>query len=146
MARDAVLEKRLLGYAVRLIEFELAKEKARTGGVGVDIEMLRALVDEEFRTGAMTFRGPAVAAFVESLLQRGGDADVREAEAVIERLAAVSTEPGFVLYEISLLRLRSWVARARGDEVTYRTFRNRYRAMATSLGFEGHIASAEAMT
>jgi adenylate cyclase len=146
MARDAVLEKRLLGYAVRLIEFELAKEKARTGGVGVDIEMLRALVDEEFRTGAMTFRGPAVAAFVESLLQRGGDADVREAAAAIERLAAAPTEPGFVLYEIMLLRLQALLAQARGDESTYRSFRDRYRTMATSLGFEGRMALAEAMT
>ena len=29
--------------------------------------------------------------------------------------------------------------------VLYRAFRDRYRAMATSLGFEGHMAMAEAM-
>jgi adenylate cyclase len=79
-------------------------------------------------------------------LQRGGDADVREAAAVIERLAAVPTEPGFVLYEVTLLRLRALVAQADGDETAYRAFRDRYRAMATSLGFEGHMAMAEAMT
>jgi hypothetical protein len=37
------------------------------------------------------------------------------------------------------LRSRS-VARARGDEATYRDLANRYRAIATSLDFEGHIS------
>jgi hypothetical protein len=31
------------------------------------------------------------------------------------------------------------------DENVYRDYRDRYRVMATSLGFEGHIAWAEAM-
>ena len=47
--------------------------------------------------------------------------------------------------EITLLRLRSLLARARGDDVTYRELVGRYRAMAESLGFEGHIAMAQAM-
>ena len=32
-----------------------------------------------------------------------------------------------------------------GDEAAYRDYRDRYRDMATSLGFEGHMAWAEAM-
>jgi len=55
------------------------------------------------------------------------------------------TDPGFVLNEIWLLRLRALLARAHGDETGYRDYRDRYRAMARSLGFEGHIAWAEAM-
>ncbi|MDT5083012.1 MAG: hypothetical protein QOJ61_55, partial [Mycobacterium sp.] len=47
--------------------------------------------------------------------------------------------------EIWLLRLRAHLARARGDETGYRDFRDRYRDMAKTLGFEGHIAWAEAM-
>ncbi len=47
--------------------------------------------------------------------------------------------------EITLLRLRALLARARGDDAAYRDYRDRYRAMAKSLGFEGHIAWAEAM-
>jgi hypothetical protein len=47
--------------------------------------------------------------------------------------------------EITLLRLRALLTRARGDEPAYRDLVNRYRAMAESLGFEGHIAWAEAM-
>jgi adenylate cyclase len=61
-------------------------------------------------------------------------------------LAAVPTDPGFVLHEIWLLRLRALLARAHGDEATYRDFADRYCIMATSLGFEGHMALAEAMT
>jgi hypothetical protein len=44
-----------------------------------------------------------------------------------------------------LLRPRALVAMARGDEVAYRDLAARYREMAKSLGFEGHIAVAEAM-
>jgi hypothetical protein len=43
-----------------------------------------------------------------------------------------------------LLRLRALLARAHGDPA-YTDFRDRYRDMARSLGFEGHIAWAEAM-
>jgi adenylate cyclase len=60
-------------------------------------------------------------------------------------LAAAPTDPGFVLHEITRLRLRALLARARGDEASYRDFRDRYRDMAKTLGFEGHIAWAEAM-
>jgi adenylate cyclase len=64
---------------------------------------------------------------------------------VVEKLAAVPTEPAFVLFDVALLRLRALVARARGDEASYRDFADRYRAMATSFGFEGHMALAQAM-
>ena len=45
----------------------------------------------------------------------------------------------------ALLRLRTLLARAHGDEVAYRDFRDRYRAMAASLEFAGHMKWAEAM-
>ena len=71
---------------------------------------------------------------------------LEDAQAAIARLAAVPIDPGFVLNEITLLRLRALMAQARGDEAGYRDYRDRYRAMATSLGFEGHMEWAEAMT
>jgi len=37
------------------------------------------------------------------------------------------------------------MARACGDDVTYRDLVSRYRATAESLGFEGHIDWAESM-
>jgi hypothetical protein len=68
-----------------------------------------------------------------------------EAQAAIERLAAAPAEEGLVIRDISLMRPRALLARARGDEASYRDFRDRYRDMAKTLGFEGHIAWAEAM-
>ncbi len=93
----------------------------------------------------MGFRAAASTALVETLLQRGGHDDVHEAAIVVAQLAAVPTEPGFVLFDVALLRLQALLARARGDEASYRALAERYRAMATSFGFEGHVAMAEAL-
>ena len=88
---------------------------------------------------------PATGVLVETLLERGTDADVAEAEAAIERLAAAPADEGLVIRDIWLLRLRALLARAHGDDAGYADFRDRYRDMAKTLGFEGHIAWAEAM-
>jgi adenylate cyclase len=122
-----------------------AEYKAQIGDIDGAIEMSRTILGYLFDSGEMLFRGPATTVLVESLLRRGTKTDLQEAQAVIDQLAAVPTEPGFVLYEITLLRLRALLARARGDGVAYRDLACRYRAMAESLGFEGHIAWAEAM-
>ncbi len=50
-----------------------------------------------------------------------------------------------MIRDIWLLRLQALLARAHGDTTAYMDFRNRYRGMAKTLGFEGHIAWAEAM-
>ena len=81
---------------------------------------------------------------VETLLDRGADGDVAEAEAAIARLATTPAE-GSVIRDIWLLRLRALVARAHGEDAGYRELRDRYREMATSLGFEGHMEWAAAM-
>jgi hypothetical protein len=70
---------------------------------------------------------------------------VAEAEAAIERLAAATADEGLVLREIWLLRLRALLARANGDATAYADLRDRYRDRAKTLGYEGHIAWAEAM-
>src|SRR6185503_20118880 len=102
--------------------------------------------DHLFREGRLLLWGiPATGVLVETLLERGADGDVAEAEAAIERLAAAPTDEGLVLRDIRLLRLRALLAQARGDEAAYRDCRDRYRAMAKSLGFEGHMKWAEAM-
>jgi hypothetical protein len=62
---------------------------------------------------------------------------VIEAEAAIERLAAAPAEEGLVIREIWLLRLRADLQRAHGDGAGYREYRDRYRQMAETLGFEG---------
>ena len=68
-----------------------------------------------------------------------------EAEAAIERLATAPADDGLAIREIWLLRSRTLLALARGDMVAYADLRDRYRDMAETHGFEGHIAWAEAM-
>ena len=95
---------------------------------------------------------PATGVLVETLLDRGAEGDLVEAEAAIERLAgatierlAVAADDSFAVREIWLLRLRALLARAHGDAASYAHLRDRYRDMAKTLGFEGHIEWAEAM-
>jgi adenylate cyclase len=128
------------------IDLEIATEKARTHDWDAAIELLRAVADRELRSGDAVFHAVAVAALVESLLARGADADIDEADAQVQRLAcAAEADKGLVVAEIWLLRLRALLARAHGDETSYRDYRDRYRDMATELGFEGHIKWARAM-
>jgi len=57
----------------------------------------------------------------------------------------VPTEPGFVLHELPVLRLRALLARARGDDPGYREFLGRFHATAQDADFEGYLAQAETM-
>jgi hypothetical protein len=143
--RAAILRRRPSAKMVRYADTEIAKEKARLGNLGDAIRLARSTIDYLFESGDMTSRGPAVSVLVESLLQRSAEGDLADAEAAVERLAAVPVDPGFVLHELPLLRLRALVARTHGDETAYREFAERYRAMANDLGFEGHMAIAATM-
>jgi hypothetical protein len=107
---------------------------------------MRAAADHLFREGQLLVWGiPATGVLVEALLDRGADGDVAEAEAAIDRLAAAPADDGLVIRDIWLLRLHALLARAHGDAEVYNQLGDRYRDMARTLGFEGHIAWAEAM-
>ena len=129
-----------------IVNVYLARERARRGDRDEAIPLMRAAVDHLFREGRLLSWGiAATGVLVETLLDRGAEGDVAEAEAAIERLAAAPADDGLVMRDIWLLRLRALLARARGDDVAYRDLVSRYRDMAKSLGFEGHIGWAEAM-
>jgi class 3 adenylate cyclase len=131
---------------VPLVEVYAARERARRGDRDEAIPLLRAAVDDLIREGQLLGWGiPATGVLVETLLDRGADGDVAEAEAAVERLAAAPADEGLVMRDIWLLRLRAFLARAHGDAAAYTQFRDRYRDMATSLGYDGHIAWAEAL-
>ena len=131
---------------VPLIEVYAARERARRGDRDDAIPLMRAAVDHLFREGQLLAWGiPATGVLVETLLEHGADDGVAEAEAAIERLAAAPTDEGLVLRDIWLLRLRALLAKAHGEEASYCDYRDRYRDMARTLGFEGHIAWAEEM-
>ncbi len=144
--REAVTQQRSISLFLPFIDIEFAKEKARHGDIDAAIRALEAILQhDDHPTGAMGPQGRATEVMVELLLQRGRPTDIDGAREAIERLATVPTEPGVVIIEISLLRLRALLARACGDETQYRQYRDRYRAMSAQIGFEGHIAKAEAM-
>jgi len=129
-----------------IVDVFLARETARRGDRDSAIPLMRAAIDQLTSEGQLLAWGIAAkGVLVETLLDRGADADVAEAEAAIERLASAPAEEGLVIRDIWLLRLRALLARTHGDATAYADFRDRYRDMATTLGYEGHIAWAEAM-
>jgi class 3 adenylate cyclase len=129
-----------------IVDVYVARERARRGDGDDAIPLMRAAVDHLFREGRLLLWGvPATGVLVETMLDRGDESDLAEAEAAITRLADAPADEGLVIREIWLLRLRALLARAHGDDMAYVDLRDRYHDMARSLGFEGHIAWAEAM-
>ena len=124
----------------------MAREMARREARDEAIQLIRASTDRLVREGQLLAWGvAATGVLAQTLLDRGADGDVAEAEAAIERLAVAPADDGRVIRDIWLLRLHALLARARGDAAAYAEFRDRYRDRAKTLGLEGHIAWAEAM-
>ncbi|MGH3531357.1 MAG: adenylate/guanylate cyclase domain-containing protein, partial [Mycobacterium sp.] len=105
-AREAAVQERSTLIAAVVADGVFANEKAGAGDLDGAIELSRAALAEEFASGDVIVVGQATAVLVETLLRRGGQTDLQEAQAAIDRLAALPTEPGFVLHDIWLLRLR----------------------------------------
>lgn len=134
--RNAAVKEQFSMAALAIADPPLAKDRARNGDLDGAIELCRRTLDDMFDTGEMIWRGPAITVLVESLLARGADGDLRDAQAAIDRLAAVPTDPGFVLHEIPLLRLRALVSQAYGDDAAYREFKRQYLEAAATAGYE----------
>ncbi|WP_293350764.1 adenylate/guanylate cyclase domain-containing protein [Mycobacterium sp.] len=129
-----------------IVNVYLARERASGGDHEGAISLVRTAVDDLFREGQLLAWGAqATGVLVEILLGRGTDADVTEAEAAVERLAAAPADDALAVRDIWLLRLRALLAQAHGDAVAYARFRDRHREMARSLQFDGHTAWADAM-
>ncbi len=144
--RDTCLHKQVALQMVPVIELSAARERVRSGDRDAAIPVMRQAVDELHETGRLGFGVRGTGILVEALLERGAQGDLAEAQETIDRLADLPADDGAAMLDITLLRLRALLARARGDDVGYRNLADRYRAMAESLGFEGHIAMAEAIT
>ena len=128
---------------VPVTELLAARERARRGDRDAAIAVMRQAVDELHQAGRLGYGVWGTGVLVETLLERGAEGDLAEAQEAIDRLANLPADDGSAMREITLLRLRALLARARGDDVAYRDLVSRYRAMAESLGFEGHIDWAE---
>jgi class 3 adenylate cyclase len=142
--RDMCLHQRFLMSELPVVEAISAYDQAKYGDRDGGLSQMRKSVDDLFVRGQYIYGLGTTALLVEVLLSRGDENDLTEAESAVERLAAIPGD-GWVARDIMVLRLRTLLARARGDEAGYRDGRDRYRALATSLGFEGHMKWAEAM-
>jgi adenylate cyclase len=143
--REDIHRERFSHAMSGVIDMHIAKEKARSGDLDGAIELSGTIVDDRVDSGEVGWTVLATVVLVEALLRRRAEGDLQQAQAAIDRLADVPTEPGMVMLELSPLRSRALLAQAHGDEAAYRDYRDRYRAMATSLGFEGHMKWAEEM-
>jgi adenylate cyclase len=143
--RDTAMQQRYAMTGVQNVDIVTAQHQMVRGDFDHAIQLSRATIDELQDRGGLIWIPSATAVLAEALLQRGGVEDFEEARAAIDRLAAAPLEPGLVLGDVFLLRLRALLARSRGDDVDYRNLRDRYREMAARLGFEGHVKFAEAM-
>jgi class 3 adenylate cyclase len=141
--REMCLQQRFLLTVVPQVDVYAARQPADRGNRDAVIPRLRAAAEQLFERGHPACR-VATEALVEVLLARGAEADISEAQAAIDRFAG-SPAGGLMIGEILLLRLRALLARAHGDAAAYTDLRDRYRDMARTLGFEGHIEWDEAM-
>jgi len=143
--RDMGLHGRFYQFSLAVVDVYTARELARCGDRDGAIPQICAAIDDLFRSGPLSYCVAPTSVLVETLLERGANGDVIDAEAAIERLAAAPSDEGLVIRDIWLLRLRALLAQAHGDDAAYADLRDRYRDMAKTLGYEGHIAWAEAM-
>ena len=122
-----------------------ARETARRGDLDAAIEVMRQAVEELGQAENLFYGAWGTGVLVETLLERGTQGDLAEAQEAIDRLADLRADQDSAMLDIMLLRLRALLTRARGDDVDYCDLASRYCAMAESLGFEGHMAWSAAM-
>jgi hypothetical protein len=144
--RDIWQRERSRLYLVPFANVIIARERARRGDRDGAIAVMRKASADLFQTGLSASWLGATQILVPTLLERGDEGDLSEAQIAIDQLASARVRDGWALRDIVLLRLRALLARSHGDDVAYRALVERYRAMAISLGFEGHIAMADSMT
>jgi hypothetical protein len=128
-----------------VLDVYAAGHSARRSDDEGTVARIRKGVEDLFRSGQLGWCVATTGVLVETLLARSADGDTSEAETAIERMAAIPFDKDTPGRDILLLRLRALLARARGDEARYCDYRDRYRDMARTLCFEGHIEWAEAM-
>ena len=144
MVQTSEWQRERIPSLVPVTELLAARERARRGDRDAAIPVMRKAVGDLYHAGQLGYVVSGIGLLVEALLERGAEGDLAEAQEAIDRLANLPADHGSAMLEITLLRLRALLARARGD-VAYRDLVSRYRAMAESLGFEGHMKWAEAM-
>ncbi len=141
--RDVWL-RRHIHFLIPVTDVWAARETARRGDRDAAILAIRQAVGE-LRQGYPFYGVWGTGVLIETLLERGAEGDLAEAQDATEWLANLRADHDSAMLEITLLRLRTLLSRARGDGIAHLALVSRYLAMAESLGFDGHIAWAHAM-
>jgi hypothetical protein len=112
----------------------------------VGAERLREIMTDlvEYSTAVVRRYGGTVDKFTgDGIMAVFGAPLALEDHAIRSCLAALGIQE--VLRGVWLLRLRALLAHAHGDAAAYAQLRDRYREMAKTLGYEGHIVWAETL-
>ena len=144
--RDMTLDGRFYAAHLPILDVWIGHGMARCGDRDGALPLLRDGTDRNFADGQFMYGIYATSLLEETLLDGATEGEIDEAAVAVERLAIAPNVHELVITQVTLLYLRALLARARDDRYSYRALSERYRAMANSLGFEGHIAIAEAMT
>jgi hypothetical protein len=142
---DTCRRERIL-FLIPVGNLWVARERAGSGDRDAAISTMRQAVDQLNQAGVLAYGLWGTGVLVETLLERGAEGDLVEAQQAIDSLASLRADEGSAMLEITLLRLNALLSRAAGDNDAYRDLVSRYRAMAESLGFEGHITWAKELT
>jgi class 3 adenylate cyclase len=142
--REHILQGGFSLAELPLIDMYIGRQQARRGDTDGVLTSMREAVEQLFSARHWGYVLPATSFLVETLVESDSSDALSEADTAIDRLATSVAEHQPIRY-IMVLRLRTLVARHRGDEAEYGKLARRYRAMAGSLGYKGHMKWAEAM-
>lgn len=136
--RELIEQGRFWRSEIPVIDLYTGRERVRRGQTGV-VSGMRPALDLLFARGQFGWSIIAGAVFVRTLIDTGSEDGLAEAAAAVDRMATTPLEMAPECHELWLLLVRALVLRARGEESSYRDSRDRYRALAAALGFEGHV-------
>jgi len=131
---------------VPVTELFAARERARTGDRDAAIAVMWESLETLRREGSFGWVIGGVAILVEALVERDADGDFTAAQEAVAGLESLCAEHHSAILDITILRVRAMLAGVRDEDGTYPKLAGEYLAMAESLGFEGHIRWAKAMT
>lgn len=143
--RESCVEQNYGMNAVPMFDLYGARRMAESGDLDGAIDRLRAVSGDIYDTRNLGNSDIATAMLVETLLERGTDDDLIEAEAAIDTMMTTLGSQLLVSRDVMVARLRTLVACARGDMAAYRGLKEQYRALATRYDCRGHLVWLEAM-
>ena len=145
MVRAREWARERMPYLVPATEVLAARERARRGDRDAAIPVMRQAVDELHQAGRIGFGVWGTGVLVETLLERGAEGDLAEAQEAIDRLANLRADGSAMRRDHAAAAARATGAGPRRRCRLPRTFGIATATWRESLGFEGHIAWAEAM-